>query len=279
MLSLITPTMWQFEPFCDNLKYILQLDVVDEIIIINNLVEETPDHPILKNPKVRLLNQEKNIYVNPAWNLGAALAKHDKLLFFSDDVIIDLKAFFMLDEFLSEDVGMVGVGVSHDIYYIQSEEHKELRGRSIEAGKHLVTGLVEINPGQFGVGYGTFFGVHRKNWIDIPPELLVHFGDIWVIKAMEYINKQNYSMMDCFYYSPWSVTAANWKHNPRVHMPQDKIIIENPEYVNARLENFFNGTPIPEKYRSHLEKMGYGALTGYRAPEPLSPEPPSPLLL
>ena len=119
--------MWQYDQFCDNLSYILKLPVVDEIIIINNFIQETPDHPVLTHPKVRLINQEKNIFVNPAWNLGVKLARNDKLVFLSDDVIVDLKVFFKVDEFLTEDIGVLTMGISHDIYHIQAEYKKELR--------------------------------------------------------------------------------------------------------------------------------------------------------
>lgn len=250
MLSLITPTMWQFKHFCDNLSYILQLPVVDEIIIINNFVQETPDHPVLNHPKVRLINQEKNIYVNPAWNLGAKLAKNDKLVFLSDDVIVDLKVFFKVDEHLNEDIGVLTMGVPHDIYYIQAEYRKHQREDLVRAGLHLVTGLIDFMPGQFGVGAGSFFAIHKNNWIDIPPEFLVHFGDVWIFRSMEYKNKQNYSILNCFYYSPWSVTAGNLNLHPDIWLPSNKHTIENQDYTKARLENYHKGVPMPPEFQN-----------------------------
>jgi len=46
--------MWQFDPFCDFLEDLVQLPIIDEVIVINNLVELTPDHSALKHPKVQM---------------------------------------------------------------------------------------------------------------------------------------------------------------------------------------------------------------------------------
>jgi len=80
MLSVVVPTMWQFDPFCDFLEDLVQLPIIDEVIVINNLVELTPDHSALKHPKVQMHNMPENIYCNPSWNLGARLAKNEKIL-------------------------------------------------------------------------------------------------------------------------------------------------------------------------------------------------------
>lgn len=101
MITVITPTMWVFEPFCDFLKYVVRLDCVGEVIVINNDQSKTPDHPVLSHEKIRLINCSENIYVNPAWNLGAELAQHETLCFLSDDVIVDLRAFYKADEFMA----------------------------------------------------------------------------------------------------------------------------------------------------------------------------------
>ncbi len=54
MLTVITPTMWAHEPFLDNLKSLVALDSIDEIIIIDNNQTETPSDDVLHHAKVRV---------------------------------------------------------------------------------------------------------------------------------------------------------------------------------------------------------------------------------
>ena len=66
MISVITPTMWRFEPFCEFLQDLVELDVIGEVIIINNSQENTPNKNILNHDKIKMINAEQNIFVNPS---------------------------------------------------------------------------------------------------------------------------------------------------------------------------------------------------------------------
>ncbi len=84
--SVIIPTLWLSDKLLPMLDIYREINAIAEIIIINNAPDNTPDY--VKNfPKVRLLNQKKNIYVNPAWNLGVKVAKH-KIILANDDIVI-----------------------------------------------------------------------------------------------------------------------------------------------------------------------------------------------
>ena len=109
MLSVIVPTMWCHEPFLDFLQLVLEQDSVGEVIIINNDVSVTPESEVLSHEKIRMHNCEKNIYVAPAWNLGAELARFDKFCFLSDDLDVNIDVFNRADEFLKPEIGMVSL--------------------------------------------------------------------------------------------------------------------------------------------------------------------------
>ncbi len=70
MLTVITPTMWAHEPFLDNLKNLVALDSIDEIIIIDNNQAAAPTDDVLQHTKVKVHKCLKNSYVCPSWNLG-----------------------------------------------------------------------------------------------------------------------------------------------------------------------------------------------------------------
>ncbi len=66
MLTVITPTMWAHEPFLDNLKNLVALDSIDEIIIIDNNQAAAPTDDVLQHTKVKVHKCLKNSYVCPS---------------------------------------------------------------------------------------------------------------------------------------------------------------------------------------------------------------------
>ena len=58
---------------------------VREVIVVNN----HPDPLDFGRENVRVLQQERNIYVNPAWNLGAREARGKYLAILNDDVLFE----------------------------------------------------------------------------------------------------------------------------------------------------------------------------------------------
>jgi hypothetical protein len=207
MLSVIVPTMWKCESFSDFIYYVAKLSIVGEIIIINNDVENTPSHRFSLEPKIKVLNQENNIYVNPAWNLGVLKSKYDNLCFLSDDVVVDLKAFYMASEFLNntENAGVLAIcpgqhcpGVIEDC----PEEFKHLRYT-------LTDGTIQIVPHahtddmskHISRGYGSLFFLKKENWFFIPERIKIWSGDSIQWGLNEHFKRQNYLMKNAFFYT------------------------------------------------------------------------------
>ena len=210
MLSVITPTMWKFEPFCDFLKYVVRLDCVGEVILINNEQASTPDHPVLSHEKVRMINCNENMFVNPSWNLGAKLAQYETLCFLSDDVIVDLRAFYKADEFMAaaENVGML---------YI-------CPGSEADDQPKVTTGEIEIESGPVTnrYGYGSFFFIKKEDWYPIPEQFKVWFGDHILFMNFQEQRKISYYMKNCFFYTPWAVTVQYIGSQPGYNINDDE---------------------------------------------------------
>ena len=66
-ISVIVPTIWAFEPFPDYIKAVAELDDIKEVIIIDNNREKRKN---ITDTKIKIMRQDENIFVNPAWNLG-----------------------------------------------------------------------------------------------------------------------------------------------------------------------------------------------------------------
>jgi hypothetical protein len=229
MISVVVPTIWAYEPFLDFLQYVVELPVIGEVILINNLIDKTPTHQVLEHHKVRHIKMNENIYVNPAWNLGAALSVHDTICILSDDVTVDLRVFFEADKFVSKEIGMLCIGTDQEVYNLHQKRYNEIKDLS----RLSVTGNVKINSfsNAAGVcGAGTLFFIHKENWIDIPDQFKVNFGDTWQMEMQTRFGRETYFINDCFYYTPYSV-SINTGIAMEYQTSQECIQYENMEYL------------------------------------------------
>lgn len=150
--SVIIPTLWEPSFFLNTLEELNEFPLVDEIIIISNDPNRLPNNTLPS--KVKVYEQSSNIGVNPAWNLGATLAKNEHLVFLNDDLIIGAD-FFETVNTLTEDFQMIGID-----YDNQKKSLKEIKKRN-----H---------------GFGCCFYLHKSFYKPIPEGLKVFFGDDWL---------------------------------------------------------------------------------------------------
>lgn len=211
MISIITPTMWQFLPYLDFLTYLLDLPVIGEVIIINNNKEATPEHGALTHYKVRMITPEENIYVNPAWNLGAREAKNRNLCFLSDDVIVDMRVFPKVNDFMENADDTLGMTYICPGYADQQQPV-------------VTTGEIEIETGVVTnrYGYGALFFIRKEDYDPIPEQFKVWFGDHFLFMFMQEKKKTNYYIKNCFFYTPWAVTVKYIGNQPNFNVNDDK---------------------------------------------------------
>lgn len=234
MISIVVPAVWGHEPFCDFLLNVVELPVVGEVIIINNNVARTPDHKVLSHYKVDLLNQKENIFVNPAWNLGVSAAKFNTVCILNDDVLVDLRVFFEADKFVSKEIGMLSIGLKSDIYRLHNEFFDSLNLSNL-----IINGDIKIigfNKAPEISGSGSLFFIHKDNWIDIPEELKIYWGDTWQFEMQMALGRTNYFINNCFYYSPWS-KAAKIGVGAEYQQTNEFKKFENREYMEILKQN------------------------------------------
>ena len=202
MFSVIIPTMWKYSPFLDVLKDLVNVGCIDEIIIINNDKDNTPDCDTLNHSKIKIHNSETNLYVNPSWNLGVKLAKNNKLAFFSDDVSVNLKVFDKVNNFLTDDVGMIGI-LSR--YLDDPSYDKFMRDGSIDILYNYDPDPEKRPP---PIGIGNLFFLNKGDWKDLPNNLKVFHGELLQWNRLSSI-KKNYIITNCHIETPGHVT---WKY-------------------------------------------------------------------
>jgi hypothetical protein len=204
--------MWVYEPFLNFIGNVAELTCVGEIIIINNCVKDTPDHAALKHPKIKIQNMERNIFVNPAWNLGVELSIFDTVCILSDDVLVDLRVFIEADKFVSKDIGILGFGYHPVVYEFHAYKKFDLQ----EIDRYIITGDLKIKEAASDgivemTGNGCLFFLNKHNYIPVPKELLISGGDIWQYECQTILNRKTYYINHCFFYTPWNVTNNSGK--------------------------------------------------------------------
>lgn len=195
MLSVITPTLWKYPPYLEFLPTILAQESVGEVIIINNAPYKTPDDPILSHPKIRMCNQEKNLYIAPSWNLGATLATYDKLCFIADDVKVGEILFDRVDPYVTEDIGMIHVQADY-------ESHTHVYHRTLTDGSVTMIDAEGLEV----IGIGGCFFIHKKNYYHIP-KIKVIYGECLIWDYQIKAGRKNLAAVNVHFYSPWHVSA------------------------------------------------------------------------
>lgn len=208
MISVITPTMWKYERFPQNIVETLNESVVDEYIIINNDVSATPQNEILSHPKIKIYDFPENIYVNPAWNFGASVARNKILAFLSDDVEFDSKIFPKTYELIekTDNVGFIGVLTKYHHEYAKIYDDHYSDGS--------INFLSEFPTSTFGA----FFFMLKEMWKPIPSELKIVNGECLQSNRCISLNKNNFMVVNCRSESPWHVTL---KTIPQQMIDQD----------------------------------------------------------
>ena len=147
--SVVIPTMWRSDKISDLLKKYQSSKLVKEIIIIDNDPSQKID--LRKYKKVKYYTEGKNIFVNPAWNIGNLLSSHN-LILSNDDIIID-----NVDEVLNliktSDFDIVGVRLGEKTDNFRINE-------------------IRMFPKNH---YGSF--MYIKNYFHVPNTIKIWFGD------------------------------------------------------------------------------------------------------
>jgi len=158
--------------------------LVGEIIVINNAQTPLP----YEHAKLRVLDQERNIFVNPAWNLGAREARADHLIISNDDLVVPPQIIDALAAKLRRGrVGMIGPDASCF-----------LRRRSGRAW------FMPIYRRTWG--YGTFMVLPTRNYVPIPEDLTIWCGDSWLFDHQPH---RNFAFRGVAIETPIHVTSAD----------------------------------------------------------------------
>jgi len=170
--SVIIPTIWASKYTTPLLDRLSKTQSVKEIILIDNTDWVLYPGMGWDFPKVELIKEMKNTYVNPAWNKGVELAKCDRVVICNDDILFDTDEYFNLLNQIESllDIGFVG---SHSQNYELEKTHNPIVSPYDN----------QTNTG----GWGCLFAFNKRNWKPIPEVLKIWYGDNWLHAINPYI--------------------------------------------------------------------------------------------
>jgi len=162
--SVIIPTMWRSERTLPMLRELDGCEFVKEIVIIDNEVSSCPDLSGIS--KLVYLPQKKNIYVNPAWNLGVETSTSEYFCILNDDISFDVSLAFKRAS-RCFNVGYTLIGLDQ-LSYDYIDERKV-------ASEYY--------------GFGCCIFAAKKEWKPIPDNFLIYFGDTWMVSTYSAVYK------------------------------------------------------------------------------------------
>jgi glycosyltransferase involved in cell wall biosynthesis len=187
MFSVIIPTCWRGKELSIMLPLLDMRSTVLEVLLINNNNDAVPSwFTQRKWSKVKVFTPPKNIYVNPAFNLGVSQSQSNQICLMSDDVVFDPNIFdFLVDE-VGADVGLIGCDSSNIVLY---KDHQP----PIKPANNLklVKTSFPIQP-----GFAFTMWIHKSNYVPIDERLAIHYGENWLMYACMKMGKQPLKLMN-----------------------------------------------------------------------------------
>lgn len=161
--SVIIPTLWKSDRTKKLLSDLNECEYVDEIIVIDNEYDGYQD---TKAEKIRFVSFGGNIYVNPAWNKGIELARNNHIALVNDDINFNPNIFGVITEDVLSEYGIIG----------QSQFNYK-GNNSDEPVLEKWTGATR------DWGWGCLIMFDKKNWINIPDNIKIWYGDDYIFKC------------------------------------------------------------------------------------------------
>jgi hypothetical protein len=161
--SVIIPTLWKSNRIGKLLFDLVKCEFVDEIILIDNGGKFFEYFEALD--KLKLVQVDENMYVNPSWNLGVKIATNNQIALLNDDINFDPNIFGLINSDTLSNYGIIGMGEGN-----YKEPIDEERGPYIDVWK----------PGVNDWGWGCFIMFDKKYWIDIPENIKIWYGDNFI---------------------------------------------------------------------------------------------------
>jgi hypothetical protein len=212
MISVIVPTMWKPQHMLRMLPMLDAHSLVGEIILIDNDTSKTNKEFLKTISKLNYWSfEDGNIFVNPAWNIGAKIAKYDKLFILNDDCLINLAKLDLIYDQITPENGMIGFSfLSYCTYTIEAFDSLSQSGFGEEISFEIID--PRMYPTRSGMPhpfYGSAYFTHKENYHVIPEDLKIHYGDLFNYVSNLKKGIHNYTIEDGLVMTNYSSTVSS----------------------------------------------------------------------
>jgi glycosyltransferase involved in cell wall biosynthesis len=164
--SVIIPTIWKGDYLNELLDSLYKSDYVDEVILINN--DKLNTYPNLeKNEKLTYVEPGKNIFVNPAWNMGVKISRNNKIIIAQDDLLFDVDVLGKLVDLIENSnnkLNQYGIlGMSYGNYFLDNNMD-----------------YVSVEHFQHAPAWACILLFDKSVWKEIPDQLKIWYGDDFI---------------------------------------------------------------------------------------------------
>lgn len=200
MISVVIPTLQKRIDILKNLVETLNKDLsVGEIIIINN----APESPLCFDcDKIKIITPNRNIYVNPAWNMGVDFSEYDIVGLLNDDIIIADNFCSNLLKKIPEKFGIIGYS-KDSVVPVDNFDKKPDEEDIILEKKDFIDS-----------GYGIAMFFKKDLYPIIPPEIKIMYGDCWLFEKFKEQGLTNHEIKGQKIYHFGSLTSSSKNFNP-----------------------------------------------------------------
>lgn len=161
------PTIWKSQRINKSVKDLNELEIINEIIIIDNLHQYDGRFDTIE--KVRVIQPEENLWVNPAWNRIVKEAQSELIVLLNDDINFDVNIFNVITKDTLEVSGFIGMGQGN-------YENTEFDSPPI------IQDATRTSDG----GWGCMIMFPKHYWVDIPEKLKIWYGDNFIKERNPY---------------------------------------------------------------------------------------------
>lgn len=168
-ISVVIPTLQRPDDLEPLVKMCSEHPLVKEVLLVNNAQTDVS----FTYAKLVVLQQDDNIFVNPAWNLAVRRAQAPYLAILNDDVSFDPELIDLACRLLARPtVGMVGIDGS----FINRPREPRLQVR-IATHEHV------------SLGFGMAMFMRRADYVPIPESMRIWGGDDWLFLQQRRLNR------------------------------------------------------------------------------------------
>ena len=219
MITFIMPTIWKAEEIYKSIEQFKRLDNKHaELIIIDNTHSDFHD----SDPRITIVKCTNNIFVNPAWNIGAKLARNKYICFLNDDIYFNYVTLFNnFERFIDQNPNLGLIGFNENSRRRDSSD--TLNADDDELILVDTTGIVPF-------AYGCCLFLKKEDYFDIYEECKIFYGDtILIVSIIDIKRKYMYYIDNLISVGRISVSSNDHPNN----METDEVEFYK-QYTNIR---------------------------------------------